>query len=160
MNAQKGFTLIELMIVVAIIGILAAIAIPAYQNYIARAQVTDGLSLASGLKTPVMEVASQTSVCPVNSAAGTAAGLPIDTTVSSKYVTKVTTGGTAPACSITVQFASAGVNAGLQGKKLTLTASNTDGATDWSCTTPATAAAGGIEQKLLPTACKVAAATP
>lgn len=54
-TAQKGFTLIELMIVVAIIGILAAIAIPAYQDYTARAQVSEGLSLASGMRTNISE---------------------------------------------------------------------------------------------------------
>lgn len=53
MNAQKGFTLIELMIVIAIIGILAAIAIPAYQNYIAKAQVSEAFTLADGLKTAI-----------------------------------------------------------------------------------------------------------
>lgn len=55
MNAQKGFTLIELMIVVAIIGILAAIALPAYQDYTVRARVSEGLVLASGVKTTVAE---------------------------------------------------------------------------------------------------------
>ena len=55
MNNQKGFTLIELMIVVAIVGILAAIAIPAYQDYTVRARVTEGLSLASAAKTAVSE---------------------------------------------------------------------------------------------------------
>ena len=58
MNAQKGFTLIELMIVVAIIGILAAVAIPAYQDYTKRAKVTEGLSLAASAKTAVAENAS------------------------------------------------------------------------------------------------------
>ena len=58
MNKQKGFTLIELMIVVAIVGILAAIAIPAYQDYTVRARVTEGLSLASAAKVTVSENAS------------------------------------------------------------------------------------------------------
>src|SRR5471030_2864081 len=63
-SLQKGFTLIELMIVIAIIGILAAIAIPAYQNYTIRAQVTEGLNLADGWKTAVSEFYAQTGVWP------------------------------------------------------------------------------------------------
>ncbi len=58
-KVQKGFTLIELMIVIAIIGILAAIAIPAYQNYTIRSQVTEGLSLADGWKTSISEYYAQ-----------------------------------------------------------------------------------------------------
>jgi type IV pilus assembly protein PilA len=68
---QKGFTLIELMIVIAIIGILAAIAIPAYQNYLIRSQVTEGLSLADGYKTAVSEFYAQYGAFP---SAITAAG--------------------------------------------------------------------------------------
>ncbi|HET8692076.1 MAG TPA: pilin, partial [Steroidobacteraceae bacterium] len=63
---QKGFTLIELMIVVAIIGILAAIAIPAYQDYTIRAQVSEGLSLASDIKAGVAEFMAQTGDWPVD----------------------------------------------------------------------------------------------
>src|SRR5476649_2019373 len=63
-QVQKGFTLIELMIVIAIIGILAAIAIPAYQNYTIRAQVTEGLTLADGWKTAIAEYYSNRGTWP------------------------------------------------------------------------------------------------
>ncbi|HXQ31736.1 MAG TPA: pilin [Steroidobacteraceae bacterium] len=64
-HIQKGFTLIELMIVIAIIGILAAIALPAYQNYVIRSQVTEGLSLATGVKTAIADYYSQNGAWPV-----------------------------------------------------------------------------------------------
>ena len=83
-SAQKGFTLIELMIVVAIIGILAAIAIPAYQDYTIRAQVTEGLSLAAAAKAAVSETYTNTGVAPANrAAAGMSATL---TDTSGNYV--------------------------------------------------------------------------
>jgi type IV pilus assembly protein PilA len=83
-SVQKGFTLIELMIVVAIIGILAAIAIPAYQDYTIRAQVTEGLNLAGDLKAAVGETFANTGEWPVdNNAVG------ITAVKSGKYVTGV-----------------------------------------------------------------------
>ncbi len=86
-KVQQGFTLIELMIVVAIIGILAAIAIPAYQNYLIRAQVTEGMSLVDGAETAVAESYSNTNVAPATRAA---AGMTANATdTSGKYVTGV-----------------------------------------------------------------------
>ncbi len=82
-SVQKGFTLIELMIVIAIIGILAAIAIPAYQNYTIRAQVTEGLSLASGIETDVEQYYSNTGNWPSTLTAMSTMGV---SAVSGKYV--------------------------------------------------------------------------
>lgn len=84
---QKGFTLIELMIVVAIIGILAAIAIPAYQDYTIRAQVTEGLTLSADLKTAIAEDTANTGNWPANIVA---LGLAAGTTKEAKYVTGLT----------------------------------------------------------------------
>ncbi len=86
MRKQQGFTLIELMIVVAIIGILAAIAIPAYQDYTIRAQVSEGLSLASGAKAAVSEAFMDRGVMPANNVA---AGIEAAANIKGKYVTQV-----------------------------------------------------------------------
>jgi type IV pilus assembly protein PilA len=84
---QKGFTLIELMIVVAIIGILAAIAIPAYQDYTIRAQVSEGMNLAAAAKAAVAESFLNRGTAPLNRRAAGMSDNPTDTT--GKYVTQV-----------------------------------------------------------------------
>src|SRR5210317_654063 len=87
MKKQQGFTLIELMIVVAIIGILAAIAIPAYQDYTIRAQVSEGLNLASGAKAAVTEYFQDQGIAPADNAT---AGLEDADQITGKYVSLVT----------------------------------------------------------------------
>ena len=85
-QVHQGFTLIELMIVVAIIGILAAIAIPAYQDYTIRAQVSEGLSLSGGAKAAVTEYYQDRGALPANN---TQAGLPASGAITGNYVTGV-----------------------------------------------------------------------
>ncbi|MCJ8340483.1 MAG: pilin [Pseudomonadales bacterium] len=128
MKKQQGFTLIELMIVVAIIGILAAIALPAYQDYTKRAKVSEGLSLAAGAKTAVVEYFASAGVFPANNAS---AGLPTNTDISGNAVTSVTVGGASGGV-ITVIF-NAAVFAGGAGT-IVLTPADNTGSITWTCT--------------------------
>lgn len=152
-KAQQGFTLIELMIVVAIIGILAAIAIPAYQDYIARSQVSEAITLADGVKVPVTEIFTQTGVC-VDNGAAAASGVQQAIDIKGKYVVSVTTGGVAAVdggCTITAKMRPAADNAvsgGIIDKTVVYTMSNADkGSIVWACTSP------DMSQKYLPSSC-------
>ena len=150
MKKQQGFTLIELMIVVAIIGILAAIAIPQYQNYVARSQMSEAVTLTDGLKTDVVSSYAENGSCPDNSSGATGAiGAPAS--YSGSYVASVTTGGTAPACTIQATMKSSGLNSNITGKTLTLTMADnssggTGGSASWTCTSDA-------DPRYLPSSC-------
>jgi type IV pilus assembly protein PilA len=148
MNSQKGFTLIELMIVVAIIGILAAIAIPAYENYVAKAQFTEAISLISGQKIPVANYYMENDSCPTNSTTGF---LPAASIVG-KYVASVTDAGTASAtggCTIAATFDTTGVNSGLAGHTVTffLHQAGAGSPMVWTCSS------ANISQSLMPRSC-------
>jgi len=128
---QKGFTLIELMIVIAIIGILAAIAIPAYQDYTIRAQVTEGASLADGVKVAMQDYYAQHGTFPT-SLTGTdaASGLNFTGAVSGQYVGDVSTPGLGK---IVVLYGNR-ANAKLYGSKLEIYAAlNSNQDIVWIC---------------------------
>ncbi|HGT2100710.1 TPA: pilin, partial [Neisseria gonorrhoeae] len=137
---QKGFTLIELMIVIAIVGILAAVALPAYQDYTARAQVSEAILLAEGQKSAVTEYYLNHGIWPENN---TSAGVASPTDIKGKYVESVTVAKGV----VTAQMASTGVNKEIKGKKLSLWARRQDGSVKWFCGQPVKRDAGNAGVK-------------
>ena len=137
MNAQKGFTLIELMIVIAIIGILAAIALPAYQDYTKRARASEGLSLAGGAKTAVTEYYSSNNAWPASNGA---AGLATATDINGNSVSSVAVSNG----QITVTYKDNVQNNGT----IVLSPTATIGGVTWNCK------GGDLNAKFRPSECR------
>jgi len=140
---QSGFTLIELMIVVAILAILMAIAIPAYQDYTIRSQVSEGMTLAGGARTAVAEFWTDRGNFPSTNAS---AGLSGSGSILGEYVTGVAVSG---AGLITVTFGG-NANDAIDGNTLILepTASTGAGSIEWACDT------GTVPNRYRPARCR------
>ncbi len=139
MYSERGFTLIELMIVVAIIAILAAIALPAYQDYVTRAQVAEGISLATGAKLAVAVYYGDTGTFPADNAV---AGMAAPASIAGRHIQSVEVDDTGQ---IQVKFSS-NANAKIQSQILSFQAQNNDGSLSWRC--------GGVDANFLPAACR------
>ena len=146
-SLQKGFTLIELMIVVAIIGILAAVAIPAYQDYIARAQVSEAVNLLGSGKTPMAEYFSSQGCWPATASE-------VMGNTSGKYtggISMVGPSATVASVTLVATMRSAGINSGIVSSTVGL--NTTDGGKIWNCFT--TGLTAPLTGKYVPSNCRV-----
>jgi type IV pilus assembly protein PilA len=140
-RASAGFTLIELMIVVAIIAVLSAIAFPAYRDYVARTQASEGFEIASGAKAAIWEYMTNTGTFPPSNES---AGLPTPTSMSGKYVSLVRIERSGV---VTVEYDSDETNDTLRPMNLQLSPVNNGGSISWACN-------GTIAPRFLPSGCR------
>lgn len=138
---QRGFTLIELMIVVAVIGVLAAIAIPAYQRYAIRAQIAEGLGLSGPFKPAIVEFYNDNGAFPADN---TAAGLAAPGDYAGEYVSSITVNGP----TVSIQYGNS-ANAQINGRTVTITAIDNLGSVAWDCSS-----GGAIPDEYLPPTCR------
>lgn len=144
MRKQDGFTLIELMIVVAVIGVLAVVALPAYQDYLARSQMVEAMTLAAGAKPAVVDAWWNTGTIPSNNLQ---AGLADKSMISGSYVAETAVGANGV---ITATMRMSGVSESIRGKTLSLTPSfpsTHEGSVIWACSSNAA-------NKYLPSSCR------
>ena len=147
MKNQQGFTLIELMIVVAIIAILAAIAISQYQDYVIRSQVSEGSSLADGVKTAVGEYYNNRGQFPDTNAA---AGLAQPGSIKGEYVSSINIASTASGI-IVASYNGLKANTKLANRILQFSAIPNAGSIEWHCKSPT--GTTGLPQKWCPSSC-------
>lgn len=139
MKQNRGFTLIELMIVIAIIAILAALALPAYQDYVARGQVAEGFNLSTAGREAIATHYADTGLFPIDNIA---AGMAAPGSISGRYVRSVTVDNTG---TISVVFSNT-ASAKISGQTLLMTATDNSGSILWSC--------GGLDPKYMPSSCR------
>ncbi len=150
-RTQPGFTLTELMIVVAIIGILAAIAIPSYQDYVARAQVSEAVTLASALRAPVTEYYLDHGYWPTRVGPGSEKGA-ISGTIKGKHVAIIAYLASGTTVLLRGLMKSTGVNANIRSKTVDIQGTALpDGRIEWVCKA---VPPHGVDEKYLPGACK------
>jgi len=144
MIKYKGFTLIELMIVVAIVGVLTAVAVPVYQEFTIRSQVSEGLSLASGAKSAVAEFYNQKGRFP---SANGSVGLSAAASIDGNYISSVDVGNTGGLGVIQLTYGN-DVNQQISGSVLEVSAVTSTGSINWVCRSTT------IASKYLPSSCR------
>ena len=150
MQMQKGFTLIELMIVVAIIAILAAIAISQYQDYVIRSQVSEGSSLADGVKTAIGEFYNNNGRFSSNG--NVSYGLATNSSIVGSYVNLVNIGSTGVITVVYSKTAPQKANAAIDTSQLTFSPTTHAGSMSWTCKAGTTGTT--LKAKWLPSSCR------